>query len=59
MERSQVAETRGEPNDVFGETVIEKDNVVLAEAAVGGRGSSVKVLKQNHVLDIHGKYYNK
>ena len=42
-----------------GETVIERDTVVLADVTVGRGRSSVKVSKMYRVLDIHDKYYNK
>ena len=39
--------------------VIERDTVVSAHVKEGQKSSSVKVLKQYRVLDIHNKYYNK
>ena len=46
-------------NKLHGETLIERDTVVLAEVVVGRGRSSAKVLKQYRVIDIHDKYYNK
>ena len=56
MEKSQVTETSGKPDDLSGETVIERDTVVSAEMAVRQGGSSVKVLKLHRMVDIHKKY---
>ena len=39
--------------------MIERDTFVLADVAVGRGRDSVKVSKQNRVVDINDKYYNK
>ena len=59
MERSQAAETSGKPSNLSGETVIERDTVVSAEATVRQEATSTKVMKQYRVLDVHDKFYNK
>ena len=59
LERPQAAETRHEPGNPSGESIVERDTVVSAEVVVGQGASSTKVLKQYRVLDIHDKYYNK
>ena len=59
MERSPIAGKNNAANKLPGETLIERDTVVLAEVVVGRGRSSAKVLKQYRVIGIHGKYNNK
>ena len=59
MERHNTSETSGQIDNDSGEIVIERDTVVSAHAKLGQWSSSVKVLKQYRVLNIHDKYYNK
>ena len=59
LERLSVAGKHEMANKLPGETLIEKDTVVLTDVAVGRERSSVKVSKQYRVTDIHGNYYNK
>ena len=59
MERSPIADKNDVANKLPGESLIERDTVVLAEVVVGRGRSSAKVLKQYRAIDIHDKYYNK
>ena len=59
LESSQIAGKNDVTNKLHGETLIERDTVVLAEVVVGRGRSGAKVLKQYRVIDIHDKYYNK
>ena len=59
LERPNTSETSGKTDNDSEEIVIERDTVVSAHVKVGRGSSSVKVLKQYCVLDIHDKYYNK
>ena len=59
MERSKTAGENDKTIKIPGETVIERDTVVLANVTVGRGRSSVKVSKMYRVIDIHDKYYNK
>ena len=59
LERPSTSETSGKTDNDSVEIVIERDTMVSAYVKVGRGSSSVKVLKQYRVLDIHDKYYNK
>ena len=59
LERSKAAGENDKVNKRPGETVIERDTVVLADVTVGRGRSSVKVSKMYRVIDIHDKYYSK
>ena len=59
LKRPSTSETSGNTDNNSVEIVIERDTVVSAHVKVGRGSSSVKVLEQYRVLDIHDKYYNK
>ena len=59
MERPSTSETSGKTDNDSVKIVIERDTVVSAYVKVERGSSSVKVLKQYRVLDIHDKCYNK
>ena len=59
LEIPNLSETSGKADNDSGGNVIERGTGVSARVKVGRGSSSVKVLKQHRVLDIHDKYYNK
>ena len=56
LERPNTSEKSGKTGNSSGGMVIEREIVVSAHVKVGRGSSSVKVLKQHRVPDIHDKY---